>query len=435
MSLFKVSAELGPENDGQEVVVKGWVEEIRDLGGISFYLIRDGYGSVQVTLLKKKAPAEVISALEGVSRESVVEIRGTLRKSEKSGRGFEIIPSSASVLARAMTPLPMGVVDRVSTEMETRLDNRFIDIRRADRGAIFRARSDILQLIRQKLDELKFVEVSTPKIVSEGAEGGATLFKVDYFGRKAYLAQSPQLYKQMLMASGLNRVYEIASAYRAELSDTVRHTSEFVSFDAEMAFIDTMDDVLDALQAVLMSAISRAAEKYRSTATEDAEQPILPKTPFPRLTYSECLDILGSEGKETVEGDIDTEGEKLIGRVMKERGHSMYFITKYPAAVKPFYVMEEKGTEFSYSFDLEYDGTEMASGGVREHRYDELVSRMKRKNLDPAGFEFYLKSFRYGMPPHGGWGLGVDRLVSTFLGLGNVREAILFPRDRSRLSP
>ena len=435
MSPFKVSTELGPEKDGLEVTVKGWVEEIRDLGGISFYLVRDGYGSVQVTLVKKKAPSDVRAALDSISRESVVEITGVVRKSEKAGRGFEIIPSAASVLSRSATPLPMGIVDRVSTEMETRLDNRFMDIRKADRGAVFRARSDISLLIRQKLDELKFVEVSTPKIVSEGAEGGSTLFKVDYFGRKAYLAQSPQLYKQMLMASGLNRVYEIAPAYRAELSDTVRHTSEFISFDAEMAFIDSMEDVLDVLQEVMVSALSRTSERYGGNGEESAERPAPPATPFPRLTYSECLDILGSEGKAAPDGDIDTEGEKIIGRVMKEKGFSMYFITKYPSAVKPFYVMEEKGTEFSRSFDLEYDGTEMASGGQREHRYDELVDRMKRKNLDPSGFEFYLRSFRYGMPPHGGWGLGIDRLVSTFLGLGNVREAILFPRDRSRLSP
>ncbi len=435
MSTFSITAELGPEKDGQEVTVKGWIEEIRDLGGISFYLIRDGYGTVQMTLLKKKAPSAVKEALEGISRESVVEVSGTIRASEKAGRGFELIPSSAVVLSKAETPLPMGVVDRVSTEMETRLDNRFMDIRRADRAAVFRARSDISMQIRRKLDELRFVEVSTPKIVSEGAEGGATLFRVDYFGRKAYLAQSPQLYKQMLMASGLNRVYEIAPAYRAELSDTVRHTSEFVSFDAEMAFVDGMEDVLGVLQEVMVSAISRTSEKYRNAGVKISASPAAPKTPFPRLTYSQCLDMLSSEGKEAPGGDIDTEGEKVIGALMKEKGYSMYFITKYPSAQKPFYVMEEKGTEFSYSFDLEYDGTEMASGGQREHRYDELIDRMKRKNLDPQGFEFYLRAFRYGMPPHGGWGLGIDRLISTFLGLGNVRDAILFPRDRSRFSP
>jgi nondiscriminating aspartyl-tRNA synthetase len=431
---ISTSDSISAELDGKEVRIGGWIEDIRDLGGISFYIVRDGYGAVQVTVVGKSAPAQVTAALSDVQRESVVEVRGKVRKSEKARRGFELIPDEVTVLSAADAPLPLGVVDRVGTETETRFDNRFLDLRKEERSAIFRVRGEMSYRMREKLREMRFVEVFTPKVVSEGAEGGATLFKVDYFGKRAFLAQSPQLYKQILMSTGLNRVYEIAPAYRAELSDTTRHTSEFISFDAEIAFIDGLEDVLNTLQELMVYTLSRTAELIRERFPSHFA-PEIPRTPFPRLTYSECIDMLSSEHKEIREGeDLDTESEKLIGGIMKEKGYSMYFITMYPASIKPFYVMED-GKGMSFSFDLEYDGTEMASGGQREHRYDRLVSRMKEKNLDSRAFDFYLNAFRYGMPPHGGWGLGFDRLVSSYLRLGNIREAILFPRDRNRLAP
>lgn len=424
------------EQDGKRIRLKGWVEEIRDLGGISFILLRDGYGTVQVTVLKK-APQEIREALKGLSRESVVEVEGAVKRSEKAKRGVELLPSWLSVISRAETPLPMGVVDKVDVETDTRFDNRFMDLRKKERGLVFRVRSQMTLFLRQILADMKFIEVNTPKIVSEGAEGGATLFNVDYFGKKAYLAQSPQLYKQMLMASGLNRVYEIAPVYRAEPSDTVRHVAEYVSFDAEMAFIDGMEDVLSALEEIISSTLKRTADSFRGELEDSGYTvPSVPRRPFPRLKYTDCLEMLSGEGRKVRDGDdIDTEGEKVIGSLMREKGYGMYFITMYPAAIKPFYIMEESGSPYSYSFDLEYAGQEMASGGQREHRYSSLVKRMEDKNLDPAGFEFYLKPFRYGMPPHGGWGLGTERLVSMFLSLGNLREAILFPRDRVRLVP
>lgn len=427
---------ISEESDGKEVRVKGWIEDIRDLGGISFLLLRDGYGSLQLTIVKKRAPAGVVEAAGGLARESVVEATCTVRKSEKARRGFELIPSSLTVLSPSAVPLPMGVADRVDVETETRFDNRFMDLRRREQAFIFRARSAMMLNLRQKLEELRFVEVNTPKIVSEGAEGGATLFNVDYFGRKAYLAQSPQLYKQMLMASGLNRIYEIAPVYRAEPSDTVRHTSEYVSFDAEMAFIDGMEDVMAALESLMSHAVESTAAQLGDEG-EGLGYGITRKLkrPFPRLTYHECIDMLNGAGRKLKPGDdIDTEGEKAIGEIMAGRGYEMYFISGYPESIKPFYIMaNDDGT--SRSFDLEYRGTEMASGGQREHRYDALVERMVKKNLNPAGFEFYLRAFRYGMPPHGGWGLGTERLVTKFLSVGNLREAILFPRDRVRLVP
>lgn len=288
-------------------------------------------------------------------------------------------------------------------------------------------RDAITREVRRFMRGEGFIEVQTPKFVSSGAEGGATLFKVDYYDRDAYLAQSPQLYKQALMGAGLDRVFEILPAFRAEPSDTTRHITEFSSFDAEMAFISGMEDVLKMLEGCM---------KYCTTVMNEAFgiDLIVPAPPIPRVEYESAIGMLAERGKRIpMQEDIDTEGEKMLGEIMKEKGHTWYFITKYPAKAKPFYIMEDG--DYSWSFDLSYGGLESASGGQREHRARELAARMEGMGLDPAGFESYIEPFRFGMPPHGGWGLGMDRLICYLLGLGNVREAILFPRDRHRLTP
>jgi nondiscriminating aspartyl-tRNA synthetase len=294
-----------------------------------------------------------------------------------------------------------------------------------------------LQGIREYMNGEGFLEVSTPKIVATGAEGGATLFKVDYFDKKTYLAQSPQLYKQMLMATGFDKVYEIAPAFRAELSDTIRHVAEFVSYDAEMAFIESQEDVLRVLENSVVAGIKNAAMKGQDQLALLNVKLNIPVTPVPRLKYKDALEFLAKKGKELKYGDdIDTESEKLLGTIMEHRGVDLYYITDYPAAIKPFYIMtDECMSGGSNSFDLDYKGQELASGGQREHRYDVLVKRMQDLSLDPKSFEHYLKPFEYGMPTHGGWGLGIDRLVQKLLNLSNIREAILFPRDRMRVVP
>jgi len=293
-----------------------------------------------------------------------------------------------------------------------------------------------LQLIDRYLVENGFVEVFTPKIVASGAEGGATLFKIDYFGKEAYLAQSPQLYKQMLMSTGLDRVFEIGPAFRAEPSDTVRHVSEFISFDAEMAHIRSMRDVLDVLEGCVQYTVKGIAEQCQELLSKANAEIRPPKTPYPVITYSDALDLVNGEGCKIAMGeDLGTEGEKSLGDVLTAKGYDVYWITEYPEEAKHFYIMEKDGTPFSFSFDLDYRGQEIASGGQREHRYDRLVERMGKKGLEPSSFDFYLNAFAYGMPPHGGWGLGVERLLQKMLGLPNIRETILFPRDRNRLSP
>jgi aspartyl-tRNA synthetase len=426
---------ISKDGFGKDISVAGWIHDIRNLGGIAFILLREREGIVQVTALKKQ-DKDLFDKLVNLTRESVIKVHGTLQENSEVKNGFEVLPKSFEVLSIAEAPLPLGVADKVGADMDTRLNNRFLDLRKEQIRAIFHVKSLLIQGIRKYMINDDFIEVHTPKIAAEGAEGGATLFQVDYFGQKAYLSQSPQLYKQILMATGFDKVFEIAPAYRAELSDTVRHISEFTSYDAEMAFIDSQEEVLRVLEGSVVQGIQHVKEnggKFLETLGIDLK---VPSIPVPRVTYLESLEMLESQGKTIPKGeDIDTEGEKLIGKLMNEKGHDLYYITEYPWSAQPFYKMVKDDNEFTHSFDLGYKGDEMASGGQREHRYDVLVNRMKEKDLNPDNFEFYLKAFKYGMPPHGGWGLGLDRLAQKMLDLPNIRETVIFPRDRMRLSP
>lgn len=418
------------------VTVNGWAQDIRNLGGISFLTLRDRFGTVQVTMPKKKIEPGLFEMLTTLSRESAVSVTGEVKESNQTALGFEIIPTSAEIVSEAAVPLPMGVVDKVNVEMDTRLNHRFMDLRKPEIKAIFELKSIMFGLIAEACRENGFVQVSTPKINSSGAEGGATLFKVDYFGRDAYLAQSPQLYKQILMSTGFDRVYEISPAFRAENSNTNRHVTEFVSFDGEMSWISSEEDVMSMIESIVdfvLKGIKERGAEQLATLGKDINIPALP---YPRLTYRECLEIVRQSGLDIKDGeDLGTEGEKIVGDRMSSKGLDLYFICEYPEDAKPFYIMEKDGTPYSYSFDLDYRGQEISSGGQREHRIDRLTARMEKKGLDPKDFEFYLEAFRYGIPSHGGWGIGTERLLVKMLDLPNIREAILFPRDVSRLSP
>ncbi len=420
----------------KEVTVEGWAQEVRNLGGISFLILRDRYGVVQVTAPKKKIAPEVMQAITSLARESVVRVTGTVKQSAQVKAGYEIIPSSVIVTGVAQTPLPMGVVDKVDVEAETRFNHRYMDLRKPEVRAVFEIKSLTMRLIDEYLADNGFVEVFTPKLVASGAEGGSTLFKVDYFGKQAYLAQSPQLYKQMLMSTGLDRVFEIGPAFRAEPSDTARHVSEFISFDGEMAHIDSQLDVMAMIEGCTQYVISEVKERGGWALQALGCEVVVPKAPYPIVSYEKAIGMVqGAAFKIELGEDLGTEGEKLLGELMTQDGHEMYWIAEYPEAAKPFYIMEKDGTPYSFSFDLDYKGQEISSGGQREHRYDRLVQRMEKMQLDPKSFEFYLNAFAYGMPSHGGWGLGVERMVQKMLGLSNIRETILFPRDRNRLVP
>ena len=416
--------------------VKGWVQDIRNLGGISFITLRDRHGTLQITMPKKKIDPNLFDSLTKLPRESVIAVTGEVKESNQTALGIELIPSSFELYSEAGVPLPMGVVDKVNVEMDTRLNHRFMDLRKPEVRAVFEIRSLVIELISEAMRANGFVNINTPKIVASGAEGGATLFSVDYFEKKAYLAQSPQLYKQMLMSTGLDRVFEIGPAFRAEHSNTNRHVTEFISFDGEMAWVCNQGDVMAMIETIIDYVLVNLKERGKKHLDILGKEITVPKRPYPVLTYTECLKMVRDHNLPLKDGDdLGTEGEKIVGDVMSERGNDLYFIAEYPEEAKPFYIMEKDGTDLSFSFDLDYKGQEISSGGQREHRYPELVRRMEKKKLNPADFESYLDAFRYGMPPHGGWGIGVDRVVTKVLDLPNVREAILFPRDISRLTP
>lgn len=415
--------------------VDGWIHEIRNLGGIAFILLRDRTGITQLTFLKKQNP-DLFRRVTSLTRETVLRAQGPVQRSEKVMNGFEILPDMVEILSEAAAPLPLGVADGIESELETRLDNRFLDLRRVEIMNIFRIRSLLLRSTRTLLESRGFIETHTPKIVAAATEGGTELFPVTYFKRMAFLNQSPQLYKQILMASGLDMVYEIGPAFRAEGHDTVRHLNEFTSIDIEMAFA-TDREVMDLLEQVIV----RGYETIRNDAPEimGGEHPELPEylEAFPRITYTECIDLVNRAGLDARWGDdLSMEATRIISADQPD----FYFITHWPDAIKPFYAQPEPepdhhGRLTCRGFDLMYRERELTSGAQRVHDADLLAQRIRDRGMDPAGFEFYLKAFRYGMPPHAGWGLGAERWAMTVAGLDNIREAVLFPRDMHRLVP
>jgi len=398
--------------------------------------VRDVTGTTQVTLKKGSADPELFSLLGELPRESVIEIEGTVRRSEKAHRGVELVPTEVRVVTRAEVPLPLGVVDKVGAELDTRFNHRVLDLRKPAIRQVFELRAAVLEGMRRAYTERGFLEVETPKLLRQGAEGGATLFRVDYFDRVAYLAQSPQLYKQMLMGAGFERVFEIAPAFRAEPSDTVRHLTEFTSVDAEMAYVDSADDLRAALESVVAETLRYARERLSARENPLADGIPVATTPFPRIPFATCEEWLGRPGAEQ---DLSPEDERTIGaRVMKEQEAPFYFLTDFPTAPKAgtFYARrQDENPRLTWYFDLDFLGLEIASGGLREHRMVRLLENMRTAGADPANFEGYLEAFRYGMPPHGGWGFGLDRFVQQLAGLANIREGRLFPRDRYRLDP
>ena len=429
------SNEVSKDMAGKKVTMAGWVYETRDLGGIEFLVIRDKYGYFQVVVPKKKVASEILEELPKLTKESVVRVEGVVKESEKARNGWELFPEKLEILNIADVPLPLDVSGKIESEMDTRLDNRFLDMRQDRIRAVFALRSLFLRGLRESMYKRGFVEVDTPKIAAAGAEGGASLFPVRYFDDWAFLTQSPQLYKQILMASSLDRVFEIGPAFRAEPSDTSRHLSEFTSFDFEMAFINSYEDVMDTIEGTVLETLEFVKKEGKPWLDMLGKDIQIPKHPFPRLEFDEVKKMLEEKGRR-IGNDLGTEDEKVLGKIMQEKGYAAYFIKGFPEDEKPFYIMEnEKKPGYSFAFDLDYYGEELLSGGQREHRPDKLVARMKKKNLDPENFEFYLKAFRYGMPPHGGIGMGVERFIMKSLGLKNIREATIFPRDQWRLIP
>jgi aspartyl-tRNA synthetase len=427
------SLDVSEKDFDKKIVVAGWVEDIRNIGSIAFVILRDRKGTLQITGLKKKDPA-LFEKLVSVSRESVISVTGECKKSDKARNGYEVIPEKFSVLSEAETPLPLGVVDKVESELDTRLDNRFIDLRKTKIQTIFKIRNEVIKAVHEYMQSQDFTEIHTSNINASSSEGGTEVFKFKYFEKEAFLAQSPQLYKQTMMATGFDRVYEIAWYFRAEEHNTRRHLNESTAVDVEMGFINSEEDVMKILEGLVHSMWKKASQCKDELEILKLDIKV-PKLPFKRISYDDAIKKLNDKGCKVEWGaDLGSEEEKLLGDIMKKDGYEFYFITKYPLKAKPFYTMPE-GDKLSRSFDLECKGIELASGSQRIHTVELLKKRINECGLNPNDFESYLKAFRYGMPPHGGFGFGIERFLMELLDISNIRECILFPRDRTRLTP
>lgn len=427
----KYASDIAPDTYGGEETVAGWVHDVRNLGGIAFLLLRDRTGMVQLTFIKKEGK-ELFERMTALPRESVVMARGIVQENKQAKMGFEMVPREVRLLGLAKAPLPLGVADKVGADLDTRLDNRYMDLRKPEVMAIFKIRSTVTHAVHSVFRESGFVEIQTPKIVATATEGGTALFPMKYFERDAYLNQSPQLYKQIMMASGLDRVYEIGPAFRAEEHNTVRHLNEFTSIDMEMSFADE-EGAMQVLERVVDRAIRDVEEKnqgeLQALGIELHDQPL----PYPRVTYDEAIDAARAGGVEVEWGeDFSMEASKA----MAKRYPGFYFITHWPTEIKPFYAQPfEDEPRYCRAFDLNFAEKEITSGAQRVHDPELLRSNIERMGLDPGSFEFYTRAFEFGMPPHSGWGLGLDRVVMMITQRDNIRECTLFPRDRTRLVP
>ena len=418
--------DLNSSMEGDDILFGGWVVDLRKLGKLAFLTVRDVTGMCQVIV-----KGDSMNLLEGLNRQSVVRISGKIQASKAKDFDFEVLAIEMQILAKAAYPLPIDPIGRLESDIDNRLNSRALDMRNQKTASIFKMRSKVLASIRETLIKKKFIEINTPKIIGSASEGGADLFGLDYFGKQAYLAQSPQLYKEQ-MTIGLERVFEISSFYRAEKSHTGRHLSEFTSVDIEAAMMD-YTDVMDVLESMLVDVFKNISENCKIEQQEIGYEIKVPNSPFEKVTYTQALDELGSL-------DIKLEfGEDLQDahlRSLGEKHPGFFFLTDWPMKLKPFYIHEkDDDPTLSRSFDLQYGYLELSSGGRRLHDPEQLKSRLKQQNLDPTSFEEHLKTFGWGMPPHSGWGLGLDRLMTVLIGIDNVREVVLYPRDPDRLRP
>lgn len=394
-----------------EVVLRGMVHQLKNLGGVQFLTLRLGQGTLQCVLTQ---------AVEGLSAECAVELRGKLREEARAPGGVELAVEELSILSSPTAPPPVPIAKyNMRLNLGTTLQYRPVALRNLQQRKIFQTQAELVRAFRAHVEEEGFTEIHSPKIVSAGAEGGSNIFRLDYFGSKAYLAQSPQFYKQMMVAV-FERVFEIGPVFRAEKHATTRHLAEYTSMDLECAFLDSMDDLMDLEEGFLRRLIPTLA-------------------PIPRLRFSEVKQLAAQAyGHRVLDPyDLTPEEEHAIGRYAKEHmGSDFVFVTHYPAKKRPFYARNDpEDARFTRSFDLLCKGVEVTTGGERIHDYQELVEKMEQRGMDIAEFEDYLLAFRCGMPPHGGLGIGLERLTMQFLDLENVREATLFPRDRTRLTP
>ncbi|OYT43474.1 MAG: aspartate--tRNA(Asn) ligase [Candidatus Aenigmarchaeota archaeon ex4484_56] len=415
------------KKDNIEVLLKGWVENKRELGKLIFLILRDAKSKIQI-IVKEDSP--LFEEVKKLRREYVIEVKGVTKLNDKAPNGVEIIPQSIKILNTSESPLPIEFSGKIDTDLSKRLDYRFLDLRNHKTKKIFEIKSKFLYFARKFFYEKDFIEVHTPKIVCQGAEGGSELFPILYYNKEGYLTQSPQFYKQILQSAGFEKVYEIGPIYRAEKSHTVRHLSEFFGIDCEISFINSYEDLMKLIENFIKYSLIKLGESCKEEfkfLNIDLPQII---NPIPKITLKEIGKLINKECN-----DLSPEDEKKVGIKIKEKYNTDFvFIIDYPFEARPFYTMK-KGDNLTYSFDLLFKGLEIITGSQREHNLNTLKNQAKEKNISLDSISFYLDAFKYGMPPHGGFGFGIERFIMQLLDLKNIRESSLFPRDVERLMP
>ncbi len=426
---------------GKEVELSGFVENIRDLQWVQFVILKDDTGKVQITIEKSEEKnKEMVELISNLTLESTIKVKCVVMENPKVKlNGMELIPSSIEVTSVCNGELPLNYKDPENVNLDTRLDYRFIDLRSEKNTLIFKVQSTLIRYMREYLYNNKFTEIHTPKLIGAASESGSEVFEVKYFDTKAYLAQSPQFYKQMAMASGFDRIFEVAPCFRAENSNTSKHTTEFTSFDVEFSYINSKEDVMNLEAEMLTYALKHLKEEMGEKIKEVfGIDIVVPTLPFPVMKLSEIYEELENrynyKVEESEKNDLTTEAERLCKKLAMDKfNHEFLFVVDFPAEKRAFYHMrDEKGILQGY--DLIWRGIEITTGAQREHRYDHIVKSAKEKGLD-EDVKFYLEFFKYGCPPHGGFAIGVDRLTMLLLDLPSLKESMFLFRGPNRLNP
>jgi len=430
------STELKPQ---ENVKVAGWMQDRRDMGSLMFVVLRDFMGTVQITIKKNAVDPALFEKFSKLPKESVIVVEGDCVTNGKAPGGVEILPKSLAVLSESDPVLPIDLFSKeIKTGFDKRLDFRSIDLRRPENLAVFKIQSILMQEIQAFFRRQKFMQVFTPSLMGASSEGGSELFSVLYFKREAFLRQDPQLHRQLSILGGLEKIYEIGPSWRAELSHTTRHLCEHRTCVAEIAFIKDEYDVMELEQNMVIAAIESLKKDCAGELERLNVDFAVPKK-FPVLEFPKIYDVLEKMGVKIPFGDdYGTEGEKALGKYIKEKYKSdFFFVNRFPFAHKPFYVMRyDDDPQWARSTDLLHSsGVELSSGGQREHRYDKIMEQVKIKGVTPSSVSWFTEFFKYGAPPHGGFSFGIERICMVLLGLPNIREAVLFPRDPERLTP
>ena len=423
----------------QEITIEGFVDNIRDLQYVQFLIVRDTTGKVQVTIEKNEINSRLNEIVSNLTIESTVKITGTLLKNEKVKlNGMEFIPNDIIVTSKCLEDLPLNYKDSKSALLDTRLNYRFLDLRSEKNTLMFKVQTCMINAMREFVVKNNFIEIHTPKIISAASESGAEVFEIKYFDRKAYLAQSPQFYKQMAMCSGFERVFEIAPAFRAENSNSYRHTTDFTSFDIEISYIESLEELMNFEEDLFIAGLSAVKEKYGNEIKELFNvDVIVPTKPFPRIKleelYIELENKYGFKMNYEDVGDMNSESEKLASKyIMEKYGHEFVFITDFSAKKRAFYHKRKNG--IPQGADLIWKGCETTTLALREHNYEILCEQAKEKGLKDD-VKFYLDFFKYGCPPHGGFAIGVDRITMLLLETDSLKETMYLFRGPSRIEP